>query len=279
MEETPEHGSERRNASAGGKHHDVGVFLIGEEHLRAHWPSDKCIVTLLHVADVGGAHAAVDHLRVRELRVRAWLHVGVLAPAHAVDLNHALHAERNGLVGLIVAGRRGGDGVETDLGRLLAFLVWAWRYDTDGLTLEVRHLLVVAHDHVGCLPVAQGRPRCDGLVGDHGALVRCLGPEQVPGNLLALHDTHALLLHRSGAARHGTRTPARGGGHEQSTRHREGSGGRGACARRRSTACAAGQHSRRSGEGLVSAPKADRTHSSCREHGGEGRLGVRGRHA
>mmetsp|Transcript_99021 Transcript_99021/g.319296 ORF Transcript_99021/g.319296 Transcript_99021/m.319296 type:complete len:370 (-) Transcript_99021:227-1336(-) len=203
MEEAPEEGAEGRHARARGKHDDVRIVLLREQHLGTHGPGDEHVLPRFQVTDVAGADTAVHQFRIWELRVGSWLHVGVLAPAHAVNLQDALHAQGHGVGGLVVARRGGGDGVEPNLRRLLTLLVRPRGNDADGLALDVGHLLVVAHDDVASLPVGKACPCGDGVVRDAGTLVRGLRAENVPGYLLALDDAHALLLHRRSTACHG----------------------------------------------------------------------------
>mmetsp|Transcript_40727 Transcript_40727/g.103675 ORF Transcript_40727/g.103675 Transcript_40727/m.103675 type:complete len:375 (-) Transcript_40727:315-1439(-) len=203
VEQLPHEGSEGGDAGPRSQHDDVRVGLVRQQHLRARGARDQHFVAGLEVADVAGAHAAVDLLRLRELRVLALLNVGILAPANAGDLQDSLHDERDHVVGLVVATGRGGDRVQADLRRRVALLVGARRDDADGLALNVRHLLVVPQNDVGCLPIHQRRLGGDRLVGANPALVRSLGCEQVPRDLLAIHDADPLLLHRCGAARDG----------------------------------------------------------------------------
>mmetsp|Transcript_38267 Transcript_38267/g.83980 ORF Transcript_38267/g.83980 Transcript_38267/m.83980 type:complete len:243 (+) Transcript_38267:589-1317(+) len=195
------------NACTSCKHDDGGLGVIWEQHLRTSRAGDEHILAHIHVANVVGAHTSV-HLVLGERSaglvclVLAHIAVGKLA----IQLHHALHAERHGLRGLVVSHCRGRDGVETDLGGCLSLLVRARSNHTDGLTLKVWHIASVVEGDVSRLPVGIAGVLRQGLrvlvVLHHLADIRCLGAEEVPWDLLALHHAHALLLGCCGPACH-----------------------------------------------------------------------------
>mmetsp|Transcript_109548 Transcript_109548/g.283193 ORF Transcript_109548/g.283193 Transcript_109548/m.283193 type:complete len:413 (+) Transcript_109548:31-1269(+) len=207
VEEQPEVGPHGGDASACGKHDDVRVVLLREQHLRTGGAGDQDVIARGHVADVVRAHAPV-HLFVREPRaslvrlVLADLAVGILA----IHLHDALHAEGDRLGALVVPHGGGGDGVEPDLRRGLTLLVGARSDDADGLALDVWHIAAMLESYVSGLPIRIARVLGQGVrvdvVRNHLALVRRLRHEDVPRDLLALHHTDALLLHCRGATGH-----------------------------------------------------------------------------
>mmetsp|Transcript_15453 Transcript_15453/g.20905 ORF Transcript_15453/g.20905 Transcript_15453/m.20905 type:complete len:430 (-) Transcript_15453:20-1309(-) len=222
VEEQAHVGAHGRNARARGKHDDVRLRVLRQQHLRTRGAGDQHIIAHTHVADVVRAHTTV-HLVLRVARARlvrlvlANLAVGKLA----IKLHHALHAQRHRLGGLVITHRRGGNGVQTDLRRRLALLVRARSDDANGLALKVRHLAVMVEGQVGRLPVRIARVLRQGLrvhiVRHHLARVRRLGHEDVPRDLLAMHNFHALLLRGRSTARDG-RAHSDGGGRRQRTR-------------------------------------------------------------
>mmetsp|Transcript_51885 Transcript_51885/g.121010 ORF Transcript_51885/g.121010 Transcript_51885/m.121010 type:complete len:224 (-) Transcript_51885:182-853(-) len=193
-------GAERRNARSRGHEDHVGLRIFRQKHLRTCWASDHHVLARLQIADVAGAHAAIDLLRVGELLILTLRNVGILAPTLSRDLDNTLHHQGHSLARLVIARRGGGNGIQADLCRGLTLLVWARGDHTDRLTLDVWHAASMVHDHMACLPVHQRSLAGDGLLGDAAALVRCLRAEQVPWDLLPFHDTDALLLHSGGPA-------------------------------------------------------------------------------
>mmetsp|Transcript_70254 Transcript_70254/g.86199 ORF Transcript_70254/g.86199 Transcript_70254/m.86199 type:complete len:401 (-) Transcript_70254:53-1255(-) len=205
VEEQPQVGAHGRNASACCKHDDVGLWVLRQQHLRTSGAGDEHLVSGCHIANVVGANSAVD-LVVWEgsaSLVRLVLSLGSVAEL-TLQLHDSLHTQGNSLGGLIISHCGGGNGVETDLGWLLTFLVRARCNDTDRLPLNVRHLATVIKGHMSGLPVGITSGLCQSLwvevVLNDLALVRCLWGEQVPGNLLAMHHLDALFLHRCGSA-------------------------------------------------------------------------------
>mmetsp|Transcript_44093 Transcript_44093/g.136729 ORF Transcript_44093/g.136729 Transcript_44093/m.136729 type:complete len:224 (-) Transcript_44093:254-925(-) len=94
VEEQAEVGTHWGNARACGKHDDVGLGVLRQEHLGTCRPRYQHVVTHVHVADVVGADAPI-HLVVGEVGaslvrlVLANLPVRVIA----IHLHHSLHAE------------------------------------------------------------------------------------------------------------------------------------------------------------------------------------------
>mmetsp|Transcript_39065 Transcript_39065/g.67622 ORF Transcript_39065/g.67622 Transcript_39065/m.67622 type:complete len:474 (+) Transcript_39065:97-1518(+) len=199
VEEQPHVRAHGRDACACSQHDDVRALILRQQHLRTRGACDQHIVAQAEIADVVRANTTV-HLLVREdsaglvRLVFADLAVGVLA----FNIHDALHAQGHRLGGLVITDRRRCDRVKTDPRRGLALLVRARRDDANGLALKVRHLATVVEGHVGRLPVGVPGRLCQGLrvlhVRHHLAHVRLLGAEDVPGDLLALHDANALLL-------------------------------------------------------------------------------------
>mmetsp|Transcript_44089 Transcript_44089/g.136716 ORF Transcript_44089/g.136716 Transcript_44089/m.136716 type:complete len:242 (-) Transcript_44089:254-979(-) len=94
VEEQAEVGAHGGNARACGKHDDVGLGVLRQEHLGTRRPRDQHVVAHAHIADVVGTYAPI-HLAVGEVGaslvrlVLANLPVRVIA----IHLHHSLHAE------------------------------------------------------------------------------------------------------------------------------------------------------------------------------------------
>mmetsp|Transcript_22564 Transcript_22564/g.36878 ORF Transcript_22564/g.36878 Transcript_22564/m.36878 type:complete len:349 (+) Transcript_22564:168-1214(+) len=202
VEQQTQVGAHWGNASACGQHDDVCLWVRWQQHLSSSGASDEHIIAHAHVANVIGAHATVDLvLRKGGTRlVGLILALGAVAEL-AIQLHHTLHAQGHGLGTLIITHRRGGNGIQTDLGGLLTLLVRAWCNHANGLSLNVWHLTSMVKGHVGGLPIGISSGFGQGLmvevVGHNLALVWRFRGEQVPRNLLAMHHLHALLLHSS----------------------------------------------------------------------------------
>mmetsp|Transcript_22562 Transcript_22562/g.36870 ORF Transcript_22562/g.36870 Transcript_22562/m.36870 type:complete len:388 (+) Transcript_22562:207-1370(+) len=209
MEEQPQIGAHGCDASASGQHDDVGFRICRQQHLGSGGTGDQHVISNAHVANVVGANSAVDLVVWESGACLVGLVLSLCSVAElAIQLHHSLHAQRNSLGGLIISHSRGGDGVQTDPGWLLALLVRARRDDTNGLPLDVRHLATVVEGHMGGLPVGitswlRESLRVEVVLNDL-ALVGCLGGEQVPWNLLAVDHLHTLLLHSSSIAAGGS---------------------------------------------------------------------------
>mmetsp|Transcript_15387 Transcript_15387/g.29025 ORF Transcript_15387/g.29025 Transcript_15387/m.29025 type:complete len:374 (-) Transcript_15387:24-1145(-) len=220
----------RGDSGACGQHDDVGLWILRQKHLGSRGSGDHHIVSDRHVANVVGADSAVDLvLRVGcACLVRLVLtHLAVCKLA--IHFHDTLHAQGDGLGVLVVSHCRRGDGIQADPGRRLALLVRTWSNDSNGLSFNVRHLSTVIEGHVGRLPVGVARLLGQGLwvhvVLNHLPRVRCLWGEEVPWDLLAMDDLHALLLDSgSPPSGRGLRRPRQRSccGKERSTRQRRG---------------------------------------------------------
>jgi len=273
-------GAHGGDTSACSEHDDVAVRpqVFGQQHLGARGTSDQHVIADVHVADMVRADASV-HLGLRKAcaglvrLILADVAVGVLErPLLLLNLNHALHAQRNRLRVLAVAHCGRGDGVETNLGGSLALFVRPRRDDSDRLALDVRHLAAVVEGDVRGLPISVARGIAvllrDGvllhMVRNDFPFVRRLGAEDVPRDLLALHHSHALLLHLGGLAGHAQLAPpARHshGGHDGKAANGPGGGQTSVgCGGRRDGCGAAAPKMRPSG----SAGASDRLHEGLR---------------
>mmetsp|Transcript_64779 Transcript_64779/g.131664 ORF Transcript_64779/g.131664 Transcript_64779/m.131664 type:complete len:409 (+) Transcript_64779:194-1420(+) len=228
VEKQPQVGTHGCNARACGKHNDVGLRVLWQQHLCTGGACDEHLVSWCHVADVVGAHATVDLvLREGSARlVRLILALGAVAEL-AIQLHYTLHTQRNRLGALIITHCRRGNGVEPDLRWLLALLVGARCDDSNGLALNVRDLASMVEGHMSGFPVGISSGLCQGLwvkvIGNDLALVRSLRGKEVPWNLLAMHHLHPLLLHGRCAANGG---PSHGRHHRQAAHGAAGSAAR-----------------------------------------------------
>ena len=179
--------------------------LHAQRHLRNREKTTGCLLsgetTVFDINCLGSEGTTRPHPKAEKARPTCEVHVWLGVTRKTV----CSFQPRRRFGVLVVTHRRRGDGVQADLRRGLALLVRARGDDADGLALDVGHLATMVKGHMASLPVGIAGVLRQGLrvkvILDDLALVRRLGCEQVPGDLLAVDHLGTLLLHRRGPAR------------------------------------------------------------------------------